>query len=132
MPTTKTQPPPTDAILSTLVEPETREFWESVGIFPDSLDQSGKRNDLTRRARRTLHDLGVGNLRLLCEQAAVLRDHDADEIHLVDALLAASPSDTLLHIREFMHRRVGAVEETFQTSVLSYKFVYKHLPPSEG
>lgn len=112
MPTTKAPPPPPAP--STLVEPERREFWESIGIFPDALEQSGKRSDLVRKTRRALHDIGVGNLRLLCEQGGVLQDPDAGESDLVDALLDASPSDTLLHLREFMHRRVGAVEETFQ------------------
>ncbi|MGL6076773.1 MAG: hypothetical protein ACRC8S_21685 [Fimbriiglobus sp.] len=97
----------------TLVEPETKEFWESVGIFPDSLDQAGKRSDMIRRTRKALSDIGGGNLRLLCEKGQVLHDADADESQLVGALMAASPSDTLLHLREFMHRRVGAVEETF-------------------
>lgn len=100
-----------------LLEPRAREFWESVGIFPDSLDKSGTRAEHTRKSRRALSEAGIGNLRLLCQEGGVFHDQGADESQLVDAILASSHLDTLLHLREFMHRRVSVVEETFQARI---------------
>jgi hypothetical protein len=98
-----------------LVEPSSNDFWVSVGIFPDALLVGDKLAELEKKARKSLVDLGLGNLRFLCEQAKIPRAKDADQAALASLLMSRSPSNTLLHLREFTQHRIAAIEEMYAT-----------------
>src|SRR4051812_41988035 len=100
-------------VVPALTEPSTNDFWVSVGIFPDALAGGDKLAAVERKAKKSLLELGIGNLRLLCERAAIPHAPKADLDELARLLFGACPANTLLHLREFLQHRVGAVEETF-------------------
>lgn len=101
------------ATAPTLVHPQTAEFWNRLGIFPDGLTERDQRADLERKAKRTLTHLGLGNLRFLCEQAQIPRGPNDGQETLATTLMASSPSNTLIFLREFLQKRYEVVEETF-------------------
>lgn len=103
----------TAAVAPLLVEPSTSDSWQAVGIFPDALAHGDKLAELQRKTRKSLHDLGQGNQKFLCEQAMIPRADDASRDDLVKLLLNSAPKHTLVHLREFMQRRVAEIEETF-------------------
>lgn len=98
-----------------LVDPATTEFWEAVGIFPRALSHGDKLAELQKKTRKSLSELGPGNQKFLCEQAQIPRDPDASKEDLVKLLSNSAPSHTLIHLREFMQRRVTEIEETYST-----------------
>ena len=103
------------AVAPLLVDPSTSDFWEAVGIFPEALTHGDKLAELQRKTRKSLHELGQGNQKFLCEQAKIPRAHDASQDDLVKLLSNSAPAHTLIHLREFMQRRVAEIEETFTT-----------------
>ena len=104
------------ATVPNLVDPQTDEYWGRLGIFPGGLTERSQREDLERKVRTALSQLGVGNLRLLCEQAKIPRADTDDQSALTNRLVAASPSNTLIHLREFLQKRLEVTEETYATT----------------
>ncbi|MFO0818488.1 MAG: hypothetical protein U1A77_11140 [Pirellulales bacterium] len=89
------------------------DFWHKLGIFPEALAPLGRLQNLVNDARATLAGLGVGNLRLLCEQAKVPMPDGASDRTLAGLLLSESDPATLVHLREFLRRRTEAIETVY-------------------
>ncbi len=96
-----------------LLQPNELGYWHNLGIFPEALEPLGRLQNLLNDARATLAGLGIGNLRLLCEQAKIAMPAGASDRTLADSLLAESDTATLVHLREFLRRRTEAVEAVY-------------------
>lgn len=93
--------------------PRSNDFWHAIGVFPAALERIRSIDSLPDDAVSILRKLGTGNLRLLCEQSRLPKPDDAGESALTATLLAAADVPTVIHLREFMRRRTGWVENVF-------------------
>jgi hypothetical protein len=89
-------------------------YWHDLGIYPEALGPLGRLDTVPAESLRALNGLGIGNLRLLCEQSGIARPDDASEAVLGQLLLSASDPATPIHLREFLKRRTEAVETVFE------------------
>jgi len=98
---------------------KTERYWNSIGIFPQALSKRGRVNDFRRDAARNIETLGHGNLLLLCTLAGISAKPDAEDSSLANALVRNSDLDTLIHLREFLKRRIEAVESVYEKRIPS-------------
>jgi hypothetical protein len=95
------------------ISPQPNDFWKSVGIYPQALAEQGNLDKCERDTRQAIERLGIGNLRLLCEEGLLPHPDDVYARGLADMLLRASDRKTLMHLAEFLKRRSEWVERVF-------------------
>ena len=96
---------------------QTDDFWKEVGIYPNALEHRGSIESFEGDMHLAMEKLGIGNLRLLCEEVQIAHPSDATEKTLVDALVRISDHRTLIHLIEFMKRRTECIEQVFERSL---------------
>ncbi len=95
------------------ISPSPEAFWNSLELYSKGLERLGKLNSALESARDILAGLGIGNLRLLAEEAHLVKPDDATDRTLAGFLLSEADAATIVHLREFLRRRSEAVDAVF-------------------
>ena len=99
----------------TVIRPQQPRFWGQLGIFPAALTEGDPSFNDFSTAKGLLRRIGRGNLGMLCEKFKIVADEDSDAAELTEKLLAQSDAMTILHLAEFMKRRIEPIENYFTT-----------------
>lgn len=99
----------------TVIRPQQPSFWGQLGIFPAALTEGDLSFNDTNTAKGLLQKIGRGNLGMLCEKFKIVVGDDPDAAELAAKLLARSDAMTILHLAEFMKRRIEPIEDYFKT-----------------
>lgn len=97
-----------------VIPSKPNEFWGRLGIFPDAYDGGEAGFGGTVEAKILLSALGSGNLGMLCERFKITIPKDADRSNLATAFLTKADPLTVLHLAEFMKRRIDWIEKCFE------------------
>lgn len=104
----------TSATKTLVIPTKPNEFWGRLGIFPDAYDDAEPGFSGLVEAKILLSALGSGNLGMLCEHFKITIPKDADRSSLATAFLNKADPLTVLHLAEFMKRRIDWVEKCFE------------------
>ena len=100
---------------NTLVIPsKTNEFWGQLGIFPDAYVDGEPGLGGLVEAKVLVSAIGSGNLGMLCEHFKIPIPKDADRSSLASAFFKRADPLTVLHLTEFLKRRIDWVEKCFE------------------
>lgn len=114
MGSTRTSVVKTSAAKTLVIPAKPNEFWGRLGIFPDAYEDGEPGFGGNVEAKVLLSALGSGNLGMLCEHFKITIPKDADRSSLATAFLSKADPLTILHLAEFMKRRIDWVEKCFE------------------